>query len=247
MPVSLSRGLRNNQTGTTMKIIKDENKIKRNARIGSVITILSLAILGGGMYITFTRPDLLLISLAALLAGFILSQVGIFFTTRWGRKPRPDELLDQALKGLDSKYCLYHFCTPVAHLLVGPAGIWNIIPKTQRGTISYEKNRWRQKGGGILQSYLRLFAQEGIGRPDLEIEADNDRIKKYFHKNFPSSELPDIKTTLVFFHPEVIIKADNAPVPTLFGKKLKDHIRKAAKSNPISQENIEAFQEGLNS
>ena len=85
-----------------MRIIKNEKIIKRNAKIGSIVTILSLVILGGGMYITFTNPELLNISVIALLVGFILSQVGIFFTTRWGRRPRPDELLDQALKGLDT-------------------------------------------------------------------------------------------------------------------------------------------------
>ncbi len=228
-----------------MKIYKDEKKIKRNARIGSIVTLVSLATLGGGMYITFTRPELLYISLLALFLGFVLSQVGIYYTNRWGRKPRPDELLDQALKGLDSSYCLFHFCTPVAHLLVGPAGIWNLVPKTQHGRITYEKSRWRQKGGGFLQSYLRLFAQEGIGRPDLEIDTDIDRLQKFFTKQFPSLAIPKIETALVFFHPEVDIQADDAPVPTLFGKKLKEYIRKVAKSNPISQEIVVAIQEKL--
>lgn len=225
-----------------MNIIKDEKKIKRNARIGSTITLISLAILGIGMYVTFARPELLYLSLLALFLGFVLSQVGIYFTNRWGRKPRPDEMLDQVLKGLDSKYSMYHFYTPAAHLLIGPAGIWNLIPKTQRGKIVYEKNRWRQKGGGLLQGYLRLFAQEGIGRPDLEIETDNGKLRKFFDKNFPSLEIPEVNTALVFFHPEVQIEADNAPVPTLFAKKLKDYIRKIAKSNPISQETVESIQ-----
>ena len=216
-----------------MNIYKDEIKIKRNARIGSAITLISLAVLGIGMYITFTKPELLYLSLLALFIGFILSQVGIFYTNRWGRKPRPDEMLDNALKGLDSKYSIYHFSSPVAHLLVGPAGVWNLIPKTQRGRIVFEKKRWRQKGGGILQGYLRLFAQEGIGRPDLEIESDAERLRKFFEKHFPNLELPNIETALVFFHPEVEIEADNAPVPSLFGKKLKDYIRKVAKSTPI--------------
>lgn len=229
-----------------MNIYKDENKIKRNARIGSAITLISLAVLGIGMYITFTRPELLYLSLLALFIGFILSQVGIFYTNRWGRKPRPDEMLDNALKGLDSKYSIYHFYSPVAHLLVGPAGVWNLIPKTQRGKIVFEKNRWRQKGGGILQGYLRLFAQEGIGRPDLEIESDTERLRKFFEKHFPNVELPEIETALVFFHPEVKIEADNAPVPSLFGKKLKDHIRRVAKSNSITQDTVDMIQEKLN-
>jgi hypothetical protein len=228
-----------------MKIIKNEKMIQRNSRIGGVITILSLAILGVGMYITFARQDLFYISILALLLGFLLSQVGIFFTNRWGRKPRPDQMLDQALKGLDDRYSLYHYHTPIAHVLIGPAGIWTLHPKTQRGTITYSKNRWRQRGGGFIQGYLRLFAQEGIGRPDLEIDSDGKSLLKYFHKHLPDLELPPIQSAIVFFHPDVVLEADDAPAPTLFSKKLKDYIRKAAKQNPLSKEIFESIQETL--
>jgi hypothetical protein len=228
-----------------MKIYKNEKKIQRNARIGSSVTLVALVTLGAGMYITFARPELFNLSILALLVGFILSQVGIYFTNRWGRKPRPDEMIDQALKGLDSHYSLYHYQTPAAHVLVGPAGIWTLIPKHQRGTITYSKNRWRQKGGGLLQVYLRMFAQEGIGRPELEIENDIERLEKFFKKKFPELEIPSIKSALVFFHPEVEIDVEDAPTPTLFGKKLKDFIRKTAKKNSLSPEIYERIQKTL--
>jgi hypothetical protein len=225
-----------------MKIVKDKNKIQRNARIGSVVTIVSLAILGVGMYITFKRPEQFFLSIIALLVGFLLSQVGIYYTNRWGRKPRPDEMLEQALKGLDDRYGLYHYHTPASHVLVGPAGIWTLHPKTQRGTITYHKNRWRQRSGGFLQGYLRIFAQEGIGRPDLEIESDVDGLNKYFKRNLPDLDLPPIRSALVFFHPDVELQVEDAPAPTLFGKKLKDFIRKEAKEKPLSSDKLEIIQ-----
>jgi len=228
-----------------MRIIKNERMIKRNATIGSIITIASLATLGGGMYITFSKPELLYLSIGALMVGFVLSQVGIYFTTRWGRKPRPDELLDQALKGLDKRYALYHYATPAAHLLVGPAGIWTLIPKHQRGTITFQKNRWRQKGGGILQGYLRLFAQEGIGRPDLEIETDITKLDKFFKKKFTFQEPPKINAALIFFHPDVVLEVEDATTPTLFSKKLKEYIRKHAKDQSLSQDIYEEIQKEL--
>jgi len=228
-----------------MNIFKNEKKIQRNARIGSTVTLVALVTLGAGMYITFTKPELFTISILALLVGFILSQVGIFYTNRWGRKPRPDEMLDQALKGLDSHYSLYHYKTPAAHVLVGPSGIWNLMPKHQRGTITYSKNRWRQKGGGLLQSYLRMFAQEGIGRPDLEIETDVDRLEKFLKKKSPELKIPPIESALVFFHPEVEIDVDDFPAQTLHSKKLKSFIRKTAKTNSLSPEIYESIQKGL--
>jgi hypothetical protein len=197
------------------------------------------------MYITFMRPEQFYLSVIALLVGFLLSQVGIFYTNRWSRKPRPDEMLEQALKGLDDRYGLYHYHTPASHLLVGPAGIWTLHPKTQRGSITYNKNRWRQRGGGFLQGYLRIFAQEGIGRPDLEIDSDVDGLSKYLKRHLPDFDLPPIQSALVFFHPEVNLQVEDAPAPTLFAKKLKDFIRKTAKEKPLSSEIVEVIQAEL--
>src|SRR5512136_1316798 len=107
-----------------MKIVTNEKLIKRNARIGRYTTMAALVILGIGAYITFTMPDKFAYSLGALLVGFFLSQMGIYFGNRWGRSPRPDEVMDKNLKGLGREYTIYHFSTPASHLLVGPAGIW---------------------------------------------------------------------------------------------------------------------------
>jgi hypothetical protein len=229
-----------------MKVILDEKTVKRNAKIGQIVTIASLATLGAGMFITFQRPEMIGVSIAALIAGFLLSQVGMHFTNRWGRSPRPDEQISLALKGLDKRYALYHYQTPAAHLLVGPAGVWVLLPKHQRGTITYHKNRWRHKTDNLLQAYLKIFAQEGIGRPDLEIEADTEGVGKYLRKILPEdTEIPEIRAALVFSHPEVDLQADDAPAPTLPAKKLKDFIRKEAKEKPINPEMVQLIQDAI--
>lgn len=230
-----------------MKVIIDEKLIKRNARIGQVLTVVSLVTLGAGMFITFQRPELIGVSVAALLVGFLLSQIGIYFTNRWGRHPRPDEQITLALKGLDKRYALYHYQTPASHLLVGPAGVWVLIPKHQRGTITYQKNRWKQSGGGFIQNYLKIFAQEGIGRPDLEIESETEGVQKYLKKALPEgTELPTIQAALVFSNPDVNLQADEAPAPTLPTKKLKDFMRNTAKEKPISADMISLIQQTIN-
>ena len=228
-----------------MQIIKNEKTIQRNARVGFILSIAAFLILGAGMYISFAQPDYFYLSIIALLVGFFLSQIGIFFTNRWGRTVRPDQILDKALKGLDKQYSIYHYLTPSSHLLIGPAGIWVLLPKHQRGTITYQKSRWRQKGGGILLSYLKIFGQEGIGRPDLEIESEVDKMEIFLKKNLPDLEIPPINVALVFFHPDVNLQVDDAPTPTLPDKKLKDLIRKEAKTKPISMSDIQAIQDFL--
>ena len=222
-----------------MKIVKNEKLIKRNAKLGQYTSLGALVVLGVGMYISFTQPELFVWAVGALLLGFTLTQVGMYFGNRWGRSPRPDEKLDSGLKGLHKEFNIYHWTTPVAHLLVGPAGIWVLIPYHQRGQVSYRKNRWKMSGGGFLQNYMRLFGQEGLGRPDLEAEAEINSIHKLLAKELDEDEIPEINAALVFTTDGVEIEADEAPIPALPLKKLKDFIRNKAKEKPISAQDLD--------
>ncbi len=220
-----------------MNIESNEKLIRRNARIAQISMIAGLVVLVGGMVLSFQSTDQFGLSLAALLIGFTLSQIGIFFGNRWGRRPRPDEILNQALKGLDGRYTLYHYRTPTAHLLVGPAGIWAIFPRNQRGIITFEKGRYRQRGGGIMSGYLKMFAQEGLGRPDLDIEHDRENLQKFLQSKLESENIPPIQAALVFTSDKASIEIDEdteLPAVTLTASKLKEHIRKFAKGKPIS-------------
>jgi len=224
-----------------MEIITNERLIKRNARIGQITSITGLVVLAGGMFISFTRPEMFSISLVALLVGFGLSQIGIYFGNRWGRRPRPDEVLDTALKGLDGRYSIYHYTTPTSHLLVGPAGIWVLMPRHQAGTITYDegKKRWKQKGGNL---YLKIFAQENLGRPDLEVGSEIHAIASALEEQLGEENIPEVQAALVMTNEKCEVDADNAPAPTLEVKKLKDFIRKSAKGKPISLDLVKEIQ-----
>ncbi|MBT3336457.1 MAG: hypothetical protein HN855_14060 [Anaerolineae bacterium] len=228
-----------------MKIISNEKLISRNAKIGQITSLGSLAVLGIGMYIFFTRIDLFNISIAALLAGFIMSQVGIYFGNRWGRSPRPDELIDQGLKGLNNDYTIYHFSTPVPNLLVGPAGVWLLLPYHQQGKVVYDGKKWRTEKGGLAQSYMRIFGQDNMSRPDLDAGAEADKLTRYLKKQMPEEEIPPILAGIIFTSDHAEVQADNAPVATMHLKKLKSYIRKIAKESPITKQEIEAVNKAL--
>ena len=49
-----------------MEIITNESLIKRNARIGQIAMLAGLAVLIGGMYLSFQSPDQFSLSVAAL-------------------------------------------------------------------------------------------------------------------------------------------------------------------------------------
>ena len=228
-----------------MKIISNDKKIKRYGRIGSYLTIGSLVILLGGLVLSFLGPaQYISFSFIALLAGFILSQVGIFLGNRYGRKPRPDKSITAALKGLEDKYSLYHYMTPVSHLLVGPAGVWVLLPFHQGGTITYNENkqRYHQKGGNL---YLKLFAQENLGRPDLEAVANTTDLVRFLTKALPENGLPEVNAVLLFLNEKATVDADNAPTPAIPIKKLKEFIRRKAREAPMPLDKVNTIQAAL--
>jgi hypothetical protein len=237
-----------------MKIISNKKLIERNGKIGNYTNVAALVSLVGGMLITMLptiKPDIggkpeffMWGGLLGLFVGYVLTQVSFYYINRWGRRPRQDELVAQSLKGLPGDYTLYNFNTPVGHLLLGPAGVWIILPYYQRGTISYAKNRWQQKSGGFMLAYLKLFAQEGLGRPDIDVKIENEELTKAFQKEI-EGEIPAINTALIFTDKRAKIEAENAPVPTMPADQLKEFLRKYAAEHPFPPEEIKRLKELL--
>jgi len=224
-----------------MKIVTNNKIIKRNSRIGSYSMIISLVILAGGFIISLgTDPNAFPIALLALVVGFTLSQVGIYFGNRFGRDISPDKAVSDALKGLDNNYTLYNFTSPVGHLLIGPAGIWAILPYFQKGKIIFDKDkgRWKQKGGNW---YLKIFGQEGLGRCDLDVAADIKEIKKFLKKEVQLEQDLDVQAALLFYNDKVEVEALEAPYPTVKGDKLKDVIRRNQKAVALDPAIVQAI------
>lgn len=228
-----------------MKIIKNEKLIKRNGTIGNWTTLGALAILGTGMYLSLKGSQLFIYSLAALLVGFVLTQIGMYMGNKFGRSPRPDEKLDAGLKGLQNDFVIYHYTTPASHLLVGPSGVWVLMPYHQRGQVTFKKNRWKMSGGGFLQTYMRIFGQESLGRPDIEIEAETDSLKKYLSKKMDASAIPEINAVMVFTSDNVEIDGENAPVPVLKLKQVKEFMRQRAKEKKVPVETLNQLKAAL--
>ena len=228
-----------------MKIIKNEKLIERNGKIGQWVSMAALLVLGLGMYISFTKPEWFSYSLVSLVVGFILTQIGMYMGNRWGRSPRPDEKIDSGLKGLHSEFNIYHYSTPVSHLLVGPAGVWVIIPYHQKGKVEYRGNRWRLSGGGFLQGYMRLFGQEGIGNPEAEAGTEIDSLRKFFSRKMQEAEIPDIHAVFVFTNDQVELDAGESPTPALKLKQLKEYIRQKVKEKQLGKITLESIKSVL--
>lgn len=222
-----------------MKIITNESAIKRYSSIGMWASFLSpvLFLLSGSTYLS--SPANIGVSLLLLLFGFIFFQTGIAFK-KWGRGA--EEAFSQTLKKLGGDYTLYNFHTPVSHLLVGPAGIWILIPKFANGTITYhqKKKKWKLTHKSPLKKLISVLL-EGIGRPHLEIIGEADALDRHLQKTWIAESSPHVDAALVFMNPDAVVNAENASVPTIHLSKLRGFIRAQEKVNSPPHSQIKAF------
>ena len=179
-----------------MKLVINQKFIDIRKKLAQVTTLASLGILVVGLIFAFKRDmQSVTISYIALIAGFILSQVGMYFTSRFDRSPRLDQVLTKAFENLRHEYTFFVYTSPKPLVLTGPCGIWLIMPITANGLISFENGKWKQKGGNFL---LKTLGQEGIGNPSREAEVNTDELRKYLiSKGIPQEELPQITPILV--------------------------------------------------
>ena len=227
-----------------MYIYTNEKKLKKNKQISKYTTLGAFAILIAGAVAAFS-PKYITLSFIALIVGFILSQISINFTSKWGREPSNDAIFNVKLKGLSDNYSIYHYMDPVDHLLVGTAGTFILMPYFQGGEIGYNesKGRWTQKKANW---FMKLFGQESLGRPDADCETNLSLVRDYFISkgiDFPEDKIHPV---LVFINPQAtILEGQNFKYDTIPLGKLKNTIAGYAKADRLSPEFIDEVTDKL--
>lgn len=224
-----------------MKLVINEKYIKKHKTIGNVATFSSLMILALGLFFAFSRDMTRVIySYVALVVGFVLTQVGMYYVNRFGRNPRHDEELTAAFEKIRDDYTFYVFSTPVPLLLSGPCRMWIVTPMTATGTISYENGKWRQKGGNAL---LRFMSQERIGDPEKDLQEKEQTLRNYLSsKGIPVEAQPEIQHVMVVITKKTELgDISGAPVPIVDLEEVKRYIRRVDREQctaPLSEEQI---------
>ena len=222
-----------------MKTISNMKLIKRNKTISQIILYTSITVLAIGLILSLSdsSPYQIGYTYLILVPGYILVQLSIYFGNKWGKSPRPDEIINSSLKGLDDKYSLYHYSVGVPHLLLGPPGMWIIKPYQQAGVIKFDekKGKFIQKGGANI--FSKLFGQESIGDILHDSRLQKKDLQKYFQKNnIPLDTEPEIVN--VFINEKAVIDVQQAPEFIVPANKLKDFFRRHAKTKAINDLNV---------
>ena len=214
-----------------MRIIRNERRIKVSRSIGQYATMSGMAVLIGGLIISFAKPEWFAVTVGSLALGFVLSIVGSFFLDRFVGPHAHHDALTAALKGLDNHYALFQYVLPASQVLLGPGGCTVFVIKTQGGQVTYqERGRWQHRQRG---KFFRQFAgQEAVGAPDLDAENQTQKLNRWLSGQLPDVEVP-IQAAIVFVNPGVELDADGSSVPTFYGKKVKAWIRGPGKLKPL--------------
>ncbi|NCF64587.1 MAG: hypothetical protein GWP61_01345 [Chloroflexi bacterium] len=217
-----------------MIILRDEIRIQRLKKIGQYTSFLGMGVLLAGLAIIFWgNENAILYQLVALGAGWAISQIGIYLGHRYGREPRSDQVLDDALKRVAQNGRLYHYLLPAPHVLLLPTGVIILHTKYQSGDITAEGDKWKQSGVGLR----KYFGQEGLGNPSKEADRLVSAMANYIRKNAPEIEEVPMAPLIVFTTKNIkSLDVKNSSIPAMHYGKLKGFLRQQKNAIPAMPE-----------
>jgi hypothetical protein len=208
-----------------MQNIINVTRVERGARLGKIATFAGLGLLVAGLIVSLVMQEspMLWLSFGCLLLGLLVSSVGTMNMNRWVREPRADQALAQGLKGFDDRYQLYNYYLPAPHVLLSPLGLFVITAMVQDGVIRYDGTKFRRDFS--LGRVMRFMAEEGLGKPFAEADAQVQALQKYLDEHGIGTEV-EIQNILVFYNPRAELIIPDAPGFVVTPKGLKKAIRK---------------------
>ena len=211
----------------------NESAIRRNAKLGKILTFGGMGVLVLGLILSVAYPAQVNGVLGIALVGVLSSQFGMVFYNRWSRRPRMDEVLDDSVKGLDGRYALFHYVLSSPHVLATPAGVYALVPRLDEGEVTWVDGTWTvvRSGRGAARPRV-LRGIEGAAQTEADAAASA------LHKRLPEHTLPKVVPLLVFLNSKATVHAKGAPVLAVHAKKLKETLRQLPKGGNLSEEQL---------
>lgn len=227
-----------------MKAITNTDIIESRSTWARRIAPVTMLFLVAGLisnFLSINQPQYFRYTLILLALGFLFATVSSHLVSRWVREPRGDQVLTATLKKFGNDFILFNYTTSVPYILLTPSRLYVIVVKQQSGQITVNGQRFTQKfSWGRL---LRLFADEGLGAPVSEGQANVKKLEKLLSKELADDELPEIKPIIIFANKEVELSVNNPPIPVMRSNELKTYLRENDKIRSISASQRKALVE----
>lgn len=208
-----------------MRLVVNTGYIKKQRRRTRFLILFGIICLFGSFPLTL-NPQLVLPAYGVLILGFILFNTGMSRLTKWSRSPRPDEILNQALRRLNDRYTLIHYPEMPGfrpeHVLVAPAGLVVITTREVIGKVRVEDDQWQRVGRRLLG----LFNMAGppLGNPTAECQRQQEVLREFLEANdLPGGDL--IEGMLVFVHPQAELEVVSSDLTVVKADELLGAVR----------------------
>ncbi len=205
-----------------MKVIIDRDKLRRRARFSHAASLGGMLAILVSVALPLWRASLATVSMILLVAGFTVATVGIYFANRWVKRPRPEDTIDQALKGSSDAWRMYHYAFEAEHVLATPNGLIVIDSCNLEGTFIYKDGRWRQK---ITPGRaMRFFVEERFGDPIVRAMGQAGSVEAWLASKLADGTRVPVQAMVVFVHPAVRLEVDGAPIPVVTPDRLRKRL-----------------------
>lgn len=215
-----------------MRLVVNNGYVKRRKRNSRLMIVAGL-LLFVASFPLLTVPSLIIFSYVTLIAGFLVFNSGMQGTAKWSHRPRPDEIIDNALRRLNDRYTLIHYPEVRGfrpeHVMVYPGGLVVITSRETYGTIQVNGNKWKK--AGKLLSFLS-FGGPQLGNPT----HDNQRQIAALEAFLESHELRGedlIDGMITFTHPKADVEVVESNLTVVKADELLDAIRDLGTEAPL--------------
>lgn len=217
-----------------MKVVTNFALANRRRRQAMLLSIAGLAVLGLGLYLSLTRPLMIAYAYAALVAGTLMSWLGVAMSEKWLRPPRADKALDKALKGAGRAFVLYNWSLSSDHVLMTPAGLVIVAVFNQEGAIAIRGDRWRES----RPFWKRLFSlgRRPVRSPRRKLDLEVQALRDALAARDPELGLDDvpIDVVAVFTYPGVEVTVEDPDLPAMRVDALRDWLRMGGRGQSLS-------------
>lgn len=239
-----------------MRVETNHRLARRNRQIAQYMFFASFLVPIAGLIIinqqTFSADEELdfftfMLPLLVLPAAYLFTLIAVRMANLWVRKPRPEEVIREGVKGVSNKsvlYNYYHF--PARHVLITPQGVYAMVTRFQDGRFTVINDKWITHRSALGRIF-GIFRMDSIGDPCYDAIRAAEHVKAKLASIAPDVE---VQPLIVFTDPraEVNIQGVSVPVVHASSKRspsLKDFLREAAKSPrpSLTPEQIAAFEE----
>jgi len=207
-----------------MKTYIDRKKIATRAEIANTASIGGLVLLLASVLLPLFVPKLAGASFWLMVAGLGIAMVGIYFANRWVRKPRPEDSLDKALKGLADSYHLFHYPAglPCDHLILNPNGV--VVLETVALPGVFDCKDGKIKESMTIGRAIRYIVEERVGDPVGSATRTVRDLRQRLEIVPGVSGTVPVKPVVTFVHPYAHLTVESAPIPVTAADKLKKHV-----------------------